>query len=159
MPKYLMAYADTFQPIGIYQASARNLHANDSGRSIIHAEMSSAANPSEPYFVQREGQWFCISRLENIVARSKLFGQGLIDKFAAENIAMGITQSGLTGHVRRTMIDVVSALFTGSLYDAIAEARAIPDNAKDSTFITNARLLEFINAIEDFLGAPRSEGL
>lgn len=86
-------------------------------------------------------------------------GQELIVTFAAENISLGITQAGMTTQVRTVTADVVSALSTGSLYDAITAARAIPQASYDSTFVTAARLLTFINKIEDYLGIPRSTSL
>lgn len=86
-------------------------------------------------------------------------GQELIITFAAENISLGITQAGMTTQVRTVTADVVSALNTGSLYDAITAARAIPSASYDTTFVTAARLLTFVNKIEDYLGIPRSTSL
>lgn len=86
-------------------------------------------------------------------------GQELIVTFAAENIGLGITQAGMTTQVRSVTADVVSALSTGSLYDAITAARAIPPASYDATFVTAARLLAFINKIEDYLGITRSTTL
>ena len=45
------------------------------------------------------------------------------------------------------------------LYDAIAEAKAVPDEAKDPVFLTNARLLAFVNKIEAHLGLAASTSL
>lgn len=87
------------------------------------------------------------------------FGQEIIVLFAAENIRMGITQAGMTTTVRAVTADIVSALNIGSLYDAILAAQAVPDTSYDPTFVTAARLLEFVNKIEDYLGIPRSTGL
>jgi hypothetical protein len=157
--KFIVAHADTLQTLGIYEAPAINYQAIESEFPVIHAELTSTANPADPYFVARDGKWYCVSRLEQVVADAKRFGLGIIDRFAAENIALGITQAGKTGDVRRAMINVVSALYTGSLYDAMAEARSIPTESKDATFITDARLLLFINTIEDYLRIPRSTSL
>jgi hypothetical protein len=92
----------------------------------------------------------------NILTPARTFGQLLIDDFAAENILLGITQAGLTNQVRKTLTEATLCLITGSLYDAIAEARLIPENEKDGTFINNVRLLSFINRIEKYLGLPLS---
>ena len=72
---------------------------------------------------------------------------------------LGITQAGMTNTVRKRLGEVTNCLITGSLYDAMNEARLIPAEHKDSTFITNARLLSFINRIETFLGIALSETL
>jgi hypothetical protein len=45
------------------------------------------------------------------------------------------------------------------LYDAIAQAKAIPAENKDSVFITDARLIKFINKVEEYLGIPLSTTL
>ena len=93
------------------------------------------------------------------VTRAIVFGQNLVKDFAVENVMMGITQSGKTNQVRKATQEVISALSTGSLYDAIHEARQIPQEQKDDTFVTDARLLVFINKIESFLGLPLSTSL
>ncbi len=95
----------------------------------------------------------------NILTPAIAKGQELIVTFAAENIALGITQAGMTTQVRTVTADVVSALSTGSLYDAITAARAIPPASYDATFVTEARLLSFINKIEVYLGIPVSASL
>jgi hypothetical protein len=87
------------------------------------------------------------------------FGQEIIVTFAAENIALGITQAGMTTTVRYVTADVVAALGTGSLYDAITAARAIPVESYDATFVTAARLLSFVNKIETYLGITLSTSL
>lgn len=97
--------------------------------------------------------------LVQIVKSARRFAQDLMDSFAAENIELGITQAGKTAQVRIAMANVINACQTGSLYDAIAQAKAIPAENKDATFVTDARILAFINAIEDYLGAPRSTSL
>jgi hypothetical protein len=92
----------------------------------------------------------------NILVPARTFGQLLIDDFAAENILLGITQSGMTNQIRKTLTEATLCLLTGSLYDAIHEAREIPEEEKDGVFINNARLLSFINRIESYLGLPLS---
>lgn len=97
--------------------------------------------------------------IQKVIADAINFGNQLISEFAAQNVLMGITQEGMTGTVRKNMSEVVNALSTGSLYDAIAEAKAIPSDKKDSKYITDARLLEFVNKIEAYLNIPLSNSL
>lgn len=87
------------------------------------------------------------------------FGKRMIEDFSTENILLGVTQAGMTNHVRRTASEIVDALHTGALYDAITEARAIPAEAKDPVFVSDARLLRLIDEIEKFLGDPISPSL
>lgn len=87
------------------------------------------------------------------------FGSQLLQEFTIENILLGITQAGMTNQVRKVCANVVSALQTGSLYDAIYEAKHIPPEGKDVTFITDARLLAFVNKIETYLGIALSTTL
>lgn len=96
---------------------------------------------------------------EQILKPAIEFGQQIIQNFSAENIAMGITQYGMTAQVLLATMDIIVALQSGSLYDAIAKAKAIPAEKKDAMFITDARLLNFVNKIEDYLGITRSTTL
>lgn len=93
------------------------------------------------------------------LAAAKAFGNSVIEDFTLENMALGITVDGMTGDVRKATVEVMSALSTGSLYDAIDEIRAIPAEKKDPKYITDARLLAAINKIETFLGIALSEEL
>lgn len=94
--------------------------------------------------------------VSKIIEDAIVFGNSLIVEFAAENVIMGITQDGMTGTVRKRMEQVILALSTGSLYDAISEAKAIPEQDKDTKYITNARLLQFVNKLETYLQIPLS---
>jgi hypothetical protein len=87
------------------------------------------------------------------------FGADIIREFTKENIIMGITADNMTGVVRKAMSEVIIALQTGSLYDAIIEAKAIPADKKDVKYITNARLLSFINKIETKLNITLSTSI
>jgi len=91
------------------------------------------------------------ANLDQIIANSRAFGNKLINDFIKGNLILGITAAGMTSHVRKATSEVTLALLTGSLYDAIDEIRAIPDSDKDDVFLTDERLQEFINVIEDFL--------
>ena len=97
--------------------------------------------------------------IEGVINAAIKFGAGLMTKYAAENVLLGITQAGMTATVRTRMAVVIAALQTGSLYDVIAEAKAIPAEDKDATFITDARLLAFINKVETYLGIALSTSI
>lgn len=87
---------------------------------------------------------------------AKAFGEKLMNKFTNENISLGITQDGMTGTVRKALFEVIMCMLTGSLYDAIAEVKAIPVEKKDAKYLTNARLTQFVNDIEDYLQIPHT---
>lgn len=95
----------------------------------------------------------------NKLSLSIQFGNDLIKSITIENMMMGITQDGMTSQVRKAMGEALMALMTGSLYDAIDELKAIPEDKKDGKYITDARLLAAINKIETFLGKPKSISL
>lgn len=97
--------------------------------------------------------------IEELISAAIQFGHKTVVEFAAENVLLGITQLGMTSPVRAATAKVVSALSTGSLYDAIGECRAIPAEQKDLVFVTDIRLLQFINKIEAYLGLPLSTEL
>lgn len=89
--------------------------------------------------------------LKQAVQSAISFGQQLLVDFAAENIQLGITQDGMTKTVRQNMAEVMSAISTGSLYDAIEEIDAIPAEAKDDKYITDERLAAYKQRILDYL--------
>lgn len=91
----------------------------------------------------------------------------LIHTFAAENIAMGITQAGKTGEVLGIFeerysvgyvhpVSLKGSFDTGSLYVSLEVLQHVRDNPNEYTglapFVTDARLLEMKNKIETFLG-------
>lgn len=97
--------------------------------------------------------------VEAVVDAASKYGSGLMTKFAAENVLLGITQEGKTGEILDKLSHVMSALQAGSLYEAISRVKAIPVEDYDTKYITAARLLSFINEIEVYLGIPISETL
>jgi hypothetical protein len=97
--------------------------------------------------------------VEQVILNAILFGQQLVTTFAAENVLMGITQAGMTRTVRLITHEVVASLGTGSLYDALQCIRDIDPADYDATFITEARLLAFLNKIEVYLGITPSTEL
>ena len=90
------------------------------------------------------------------VSSARAYGDKLITDFAAENVAMGITQLGLTNHVRKALSEVTSCLVTGSLYDAVTEIKLLNPNTFDNYILTPSRLLVFRNKIETYLGVTLS---
>jgi hypothetical protein len=100
------------------------------------------------------------------------FIKTVVNTFAAENMAMGITQAGKTGevlglfiksydvHLNGLPISLRDTFDTGSLYEACTVIQYIRDNPTEFTgmspYITDARLLEMKNKIEIFLGIPLS---
>lgn len=97
-----------------------------------------------------------VNAVRTAVAKAVSFGQNLITKFAAENVMLGITQDGKTGEVLDKMGPVIIALQSGSLYEAIARAKAIDPEDYDVKYITHDRLYAFINDIEAYLGIQLS---
>jgi hypothetical protein len=87
------------------------------------------------------------------------FGQNMMAQFAGQNLQLGITAAGKTKFVRQTMQEVTNCLTTGSLIEAIAEIKAIPQASYDSTFITAARLLSACNQLEAACGLSLSSSL
>lgn len=94
-------------------------------------------------------------KVQDYMIRVKEFTSNLIENFAAENVFLGISQLGLTNHVRTSLSQVSGALMVYSLKDAIEELIKLDDSILDDRILTPARLLSFRNKIEDFLGVPR----
>lgn len=93
------------------------------------------------------------------VANIAAFSQDLLNQFAAENIQMGITQDNKTEDVLDVMLPVMSALQGGAPTVAIKRAKAISESDYDAKYVTEARLLAYVNKIEAFLGLPLSNSL
>lgn len=93
--------------------------------------------------------------VEDYMKRVKAFSDKLISDFATENVFLGISQRGLTNHVRTSLSEVTNALLTYSLKDAVEELIKVDPEALDDVVLTPARLLSFRNKIEDFIGVPR----
>jgi hypothetical protein len=97
--------------------------------------------------------------IESVVSAATQFGQSIMISFAAENVLLGITQENKTGEVLDKLVDVLAAVQAGSLYEVMSRIRAIPVESYDAKYITAARLLVFINKIEEYLGLPASTSL
>lgn len=113
-----------------------------------------APQPEQYRLVKKNGTDAALSaaQVEKIVRAAMAFGNELIVEFSTENIMLGITQDGMTKQVRQNMSEVISALVTGSLYDAIDEVDAIPESAKDGKYITDERLQQYKAKIQEYLG-------
>lgn len=86
-------------------------------------------------------------------------GNQIVEDFTAENIVLGITADNMTGAVLDAMAPVMEALRSGSLYEAITRAKAVPAESKDDKYVTDSRLLAAVNRIETYLDIPLSETL
>lgn len=88
-----------------------------------------------------------------ILEPAKRFGESVIAKFVAENILMGITQSGKTEAVGVVLRDVNYWLATGSLYSAYNAISALQQNLDPSLapFVTEERLNTYKNEIYAYL--------
>lgn len=93
------------------------------------------------------------------MAGYRAFGADLMDRFAIENANLGVTADNMTDTVLNNMDGVMKALLSGSLKEAIRRAKAIPPESKDVKYITDARLLAYVNMIETKLGLTLSESL
>ena len=96
---------------------------------------------------------------EKAVAAARSFASHLINEFAGENRRLGIIEDGMTGQVLTKMEGVLMALYTGSLPEAVARVKAIPEIDKDPKYITDARLLAFVNKTRQYLGLPPAASL
>lgn len=92
--------------------------------------------------------------IDGIINDALVFGNTIKKDFVAENVMLGITQRGLTGHVRKTMREVKDAIESGSLYDAITEIKMLNPSDFDNAILTPARILVFRNKIETYLHVP-----
>lgn len=98
-------------------------------------------------------------QLRSIVKNAISFGSQLMEDFVIENIVMGITQDNMSESVLDAMAGVESALRTGTLHVAIKRLKEIAPEQKDAKYITDARLLDAVNKLEEYLGMPLSADL
>lgn len=88
---------------------------------------------------------------------AQLFGNELLNKFATENVLLGITQAGKTIEVTNYLHKLSHYVMTGSLYAALIEiATIIQDQNKSNLapFITNDRMIEYKHIIQTYLQIP-----
>jgi hypothetical protein len=104
------------------------------------------------------------TRIDNAVAAATAKGEEILKKFTRENIKLGIEAWTIdnrpaTDVVLERTASIVNALRSGSTKAARRFCLAIPEEFKDSVFITDARLLEVVNEIETFHGMPLTASL
>lgn len=92
--------------------------------------------------------------IRDVVLEAKNFGLRVENDFIVENVKLGITQLGLTNHVRKTLREVRDAVGSGSLKDAVTEIKNLNSADFDATILTPARLLAFRNKLEQWLQVP-----
>lgn len=86
------------------------------------------------------------------------FGRNLVDDFAIENVILGIDGAG-SDNVLNKLNKALEALSNGYLETAIRRVKAINHADFDGTFLTEARLLIYVNRIETYRGLPLSTEL
>lgn len=91
----------------------------------------------------------------DIVRRAiEFFQESMID-FAGENVAMGITQAGLTKDVNDYLKNVALYGATGSLYEVVAEINTLISNgipSEFSPFVTEDRMAVLRDRVLTYLG-------
>lgn len=87
------------------------------------------------------------------------FAQELIVEFTAENALLGIDDEEQTKRVIQETKGILDSLQTGFLTQAIKEIRLIPVERLDIKFLTEERLLRFLNKIEVFLAMRPTSSL
>ena len=97
-----------------------------------------------------------IQKTEALMKACMTFSQGVMIRFSAENVRLGITQDGKTGEVLTKLQPMINALSAGSLLEAITRLEAIPVEDYDSKFINAARITRVVNEIKDFLNISHS---
>jgi hypothetical protein len=90
--------------------------------------------------------------VRGLVSSAADFGREITITFAAENVAMGITQQGKTKLIADVCKDAMYYLQTGSLYEAEAEMGRIEVTEDMSPFLTELRIKDFRNKIRSYLG-------
>jgi len=89
---------------------------------------------------------------------AKSFGVSLVADFSLENVILEISNVE-SDAVLSKMSGVLEALSNGYLETAILRSKGIDSGDYDAEFITEVRLLEYVNKIETFLGITLSETL
>jgi len=107
--------------------------------------------------IQTEPDLLCVAEIS--VQNALAFSNSVLMQFLAENSMLGVYQSGMSQALRGILEPTFEALLTGSLQDAVVLLKAIPSTSYDSIFITERRLLCYINVIEDYLGYPVTAAL
>jgi hypothetical protein len=88
--------------------------------------------------------------LQDLVRRAREYGQMIADEFAAENIAMGITQAGKTRLIANAVKDISFFLSTGSIYEAANACDEVVITEDMAPFLTPTRAAAFKGKILGF---------
>lgn len=93
--------------------------------------------------------------IKNTISSAMDFGKNIMVDFAVENVMLGITQNNKTKEVLDYLVEIKSAIDTGSLYTVIDEInklkeKGLPDDL--APYITEERLDRIKSKIEDYLG-------
>lgn len=144
-------------PEGSHDVTVSEPTGDPSVADNIRAHWDAIASDSDEAlaYTQRATQAAILKQVQGIAA----FSSALLNQFAAENIAMGITADNKTEDVLDIMLPVMNALQGGAPTVAIKRAKAISPSDYDAKYVTAARLLSYVNKIEAFLGLPLSESL
>lgn len=95
-----------------------------------------------------------LEAIKNVVRAATSFGQSIIIDFAAENVALGITQAGKTKAVADYLANMTRYAQTGSLYEVLAEIDRLEQAGLPQDlvpFVTAARLQIFRTKITSYL--------
>lgn len=99
--------------------------------------------------------------IKQIIKAAKAFGDELAEDFSSENVMMGITQEGMTGYALKKGGFLLTALSSGSLYEAYQCVTGVcldgvtpyPDAiAPDDKYFSPERLQRFAARLAGYLG-------
>ena len=97
--------------------------------------------------------------IKSAIRSARAFGEDLGIEFGAENVVLGISADGKSSEVLDKLTHIIAALNVGSLDVAIDLIKNFDVTKKDAKYITDERLIKYLNLIEGYLGLPLSETL
>lgn len=103
-------------------------------------------------------QEYVLKNARSQIAANRRFGTSLVDDFAIENVSLGINAEQSDG-VLTVLGGVLTALSSGYLETAIRMVKAVNPAVFDGTFLSESRLLSYVNRIETYLGIELSTEL
>jgi flagellar basal body rod protein FlgG len=99
--------------------------------------MATGYNGIQTYFpIPQQAYNECLAIVQGAYAS----WQGMVQQFAAENIAMGITQAGKTQLISDALYQVMVYGSSGSLWQAYAELSNVVITPEMAPFLTEARI-------------------
>lgn len=96
--------------------------------------------------------------VKQAVKAAKEFGSNLADEFSAENVVLGIDTATSALLIQR-LAGLFQALQAGSLFVGVEFLKHFDPLLMDETFLTEARLLKYLNKMEDYLGITKTTAL